>query len=98
MRGNKKIYTIIRTSADADHGSFPPASAEGSFFSLESAQAHMEKIVQQEKNEMHIPFDDADYREEQDDMFWEAHQNDYAIGWFVHYEIFESELMEESAT
>ena len=98
MREHITIYTIMRTGADADRGNFPPASAEGSFFSLKAAQAHLHELVRKEKDEMYIPFDEADYREEQDDMFWEAHQNDYAIGWFVHYEIFESELMEESAT
>ena len=92
MREHISIYTIIRTSADADHGSFPPASAEGSFLSLKAARAHLHELVRKEKDEMKIPFDKKLYCEVQDDDFWEAYQDNNAIGWFVHYEIFESEL------
>ena len=98
MREHISIYTIIRTSADADHGSFPPASAEGSFLSMEAAQTYLHELVQKEKDEMYIPFDEKDYQEEQDDTFWEAYEDGYAAAWFTRLEIVKSELMEESTT
>ena len=98
MREHTTIYTIMRTGADADHGSFPPASAEGSFLSLEAAQTHLQELIRKEKDEMYIPFDEKDYREELDDTFWEAYEDGYAAAWFTRLEIVKSELMEESTT
>ena len=98
MREHITIYTIMRIGADADRGSFPPASAEGSFLSMEAAQTHLQELIRKEKDEMYIPFDEKDYREEQDDTFWEAYEDGYAAAWFTRLEIVKSELMEESTT
>lgn len=86
------IYTIVHTSAYADHGSFPPAYAIGSFFSSDLAHEDLINLVEAEKESMEIPFPSEQYREESGDDFWEAYQDGYAAGWFTRFEIISSEL------
>ena len=85
-----KLFTIIRTSARADRGDFPPPSAEGSYHDVELAQKAMQALVRTEKAQMDIPFSEDEYREESGPLFWEAYQDGYAAGWFTRYEIVES--------
>lgn len=86
------IYTIVHTSAYADHGSFPPPDAIGSFFNSDLAHEELTNLVEAEKESMEIPFPSEQYREEYADDFWEAYQDGYAAGWFTRFEIISSEL------
>lgn len=87
-----KVYTIIRTGVDADRASFPPAMTEGSYLDLCFARAELRRLVEEEKENMDIPFDAELYREEYGDDFWEAYQEGYAAAWFTRLEILSSEL------
>ena len=55
---------------------------------IEEKKAELKK----EKEELDIPFDSEEYREEYSDDFWEAYRDGYAAGWFTRYEIIESPL------
>lgn len=92
----REIYTIIHTSVDADKGSFPDPSAEGSYLTLTAAQNAMWKLIEEEKEHMEIPFDQEEYCEEYSDNHWEAFQRGYAAGWFTRYDILVSKLIEEA--
>ena len=65
---------------------------EGSFLDIETARAELRRLVEKEKEEMEIHFDEELYREEYDDDFWEAYQEGYAAAWFSRLEILPSEL------
>lgn len=86
------IYTIIRTSVDADRGSFPPPMAEGSYLDIIQARTELRRLVDEEKENMEIHFDAELYREEYGDDYWEAYQEGYAAAWFSRFEILTSEL------
>lgn len=86
------IYTIVHTSAYADHGSFPPPNAIGSFLSSDLAHKELVDLVESEKESMEVPFSAEQYREESGDNFWEAYQDGYAAGWFTRFEVISSQL------
>ncbi len=88
----KTIFTIIRTSVDADRGSFPPPMAEGSYLDIIPARARLRQLVDEEKENMEIHFDKELYREESDENYWEAYQEGYGAAWFSRFEILSSEL------
>lgn len=90
--GEMLVYTIVRTSVDAERGSFPSPMTEGSFLDIETARAELRRLVEKEKEEMEIHFDEELYRKEYDDDFWEAYQEGYAAAWFSRLEILPSEL------
>lgn len=94
QKGNQTqtIYTIIRTSVDADRCSFPPAMTEGSYLYITQARAELRRLVDEEKESMEIHFDTELYREEYGTDYWEAYQEGYAAAWFSRFEILSSEL------
>lgn len=83
---------FIHTCADADKGHFPPPAGEGTFSDIGVAREELERLVEEEKATMEIPFSEEEYREDCGDDFWEAYQDGYAAGWFTRYEIIESPL------
>ena len=91
-RSSRSAYTIIHTCADADKGHFPPPAGEGTFSDIGVAREELERLVEEEKATMEIPFSEEEYREDCGDDFWEAYQDGYAAGWFTRYEIIESPL------
>lgn len=86
------IYTIIRTGADADHGSFLDPTPEGSYLSLERAKLALEKLITAEKEELDNRYD----CEERGENYWEAYQDGYAAALFSRLEILRSPLMPSS--
>lgn len=86
------IYTIIHTSTNTDRGSFPPPSAEGSFFSAEKARTEMWRLVGEEKEQNPLVCSEEDYEEEYGEDFWEAYEKGYAAENFSRYDIMRSEL------
>lgn len=91
-RSEKKAYTIVHTSADADQGNFPPPMGLSTFDDKDAARAEFERLVAEEKENMEIPFSKKQYCEEYGDDFWEAYRDGYAAGWFIRYDIIESPL------
>lgn len=82
------VYTIVRTSADADRGSFPEPMTEGSFLSLPRAKAELQKLICAEKETLDARYD----CEDQDENHWEMYQGGYAAGLFSRLEILTSKL------
>lgn len=93
-RARKKVYTIVHTSADAEKGRYPDADPRGSYLSWKRARQELERMVEEEKNEMDIPFDAELYREECGNDYWEAYQEGYAASWFTRFDILTSTLHE----
>lgn len=82
------VYTIIRTGADADRGSFPAPMTEGSFLSPLRARAELQKLICAEKEGLDGRYD----CEDQDENRWEMYQGGYAAGLFSRLEILTSKL------
>jgi hypothetical protein len=87
------IYTIVHTSVDIDRASFPPADGKCSFTDLMAARAELCRLAAAEKSTMEIPFDEAEYREECGEDYWEGYRDGYAAGWFTRFEIIASPLV-----
>lgn len=83
------VYTIIRTGVDVDHGSFPGALAEGSFFSLLRAKKELQRLVCAEKEDLDGRYDCEELNEDH----WEMYQDGNAAALFVRLEIVPSELI-----
>jgi len=95
MKNRKKqkiAYTIVHTAVDVDKGHFPAPVGLVTYIDQILARSELYQLVEKEKEEMDIPFDSEEYREEYDDDFWEAYRDVYAAGWFTRYEIIESPL------
>ena len=95
MKNRKKqkiAYTIVHTAVDVDKGHFPAPVGLVTYIDQNLARSELYQLVEKEKEEMDIPFDTEEYREEYDDDFWEAYRDGYAAGWFTRYEIIESPL------
>lgn len=84
-----RLYTIVRTGADADRGYFSDPQSEGSFLSLPRAQMEFQRLVEAEKNELDSRYDS----EEQGEEYWEAYQEGYAAALFSRLEILSSDLL-----
>lgn len=97
-KGEKKIYTIIHTRADADRAKFPPPEGMSSYTERSAARKELRRLVEQEKTEMKFPYAEEQYREEYGNDFWEAYRDGYAAGWFTRYEIIESPFYMEEAS
>ena len=88
------IFTILHTSADADHGMFPKPDACASFFSIGEARKALSVLVEAEKEDL-----DSRYNVfiENEEDAWEANEDDYAAALFTRYEIVSSSLYDATA-
>ena len=86
------IYTIIHTSVDADRGSFPSPSAEGSYCTKEAADEAMWKLVAEEKENRDFHCDVESYAEEHGEDYWECYEKGYAAANFSRFDIVTSVL------
>ncbi len=84
----KEIYTIIMTSANADHGFFQDPTPNGSFLSFEKAQERFEKQIAEEKSNLTSRYD----TENREETVWEMYEDGYAASCFVRIEIVTSEI------
>lgn len=84
----RKIYTIVRTGCDADHGSFPEPSAEGSFLAENVAIKELNRLISEEKKTASPRFD----HEERGTTWWEMNEDSEAALHFTRLEIVESRL------
>ena len=87
------VYTIVRTSADADRGFFPDPSSEGSYLSLHRAREKLQELIREAKEELDGRYD----CEEQNEDCWEMYQGGYAAALFTRFEILPSKLIASSA-
>ena len=83
-----RLYTIIRSGADADHGSFPSLTSEGSFFSRDRARGELARLAGEEKKNLSARYDKIDEGEDS----WEAYEDGYAAAHFTRLEIVSSEF------
>lgn len=83
-----RLYTIIRSGANADRGIFTNPYPEGSFFSRERAREKLAQLVEEEKTGLSERLDCI----EEDEDFWEACEDGYAAAHFTRLEIIISEL------
>lgn len=84
----KKIYTIIMTSANADHGLFQDPTPNGSFLSFEKAQHRFEELIAEEKASPNSRYN----TENREETVWEMYEDGYAAACFVRIEIVTSEI------
>ena len=82
------IYTIVYTAADADREKFINPEARGSYLSLATAQAELERQIATEKAGPDSRYD----CEERSDDSWEAYQDSYATACFSRIEILTDSL------
>ena len=79
----KEIYTIIMTSANADHGLFQNPMPNGSFLSFDMAKRRLEELIAEEKSSLNSRYD----TEEHEETVWEMYEDGYAAACFVRIEI-----------
>ena len=84
-----RLYTIVRTGADADRGYFSDPQSEGSFLSQPFARIAFQQLVDDEKETLDSRYDS----EEQGVDYWEAYQEGYAAALFTRLEILSSDLI-----
>lgn len=89
-RQTPTLYTILKTSVDADRGLFPDPSAEGSYLSIEKAREKMAELVELEEVSLDSRYD----RVNREDDVWEAYQDGYAAACCSRIEIVTSTLMD----
>lgn len=77
------IYTIVYTAVDADRGRFQNPEARGSYLSLASAQAELERQIATEKAGLDSRYD----CEERDGDAWETYQDGYGAACFSRIEV-----------
>ena len=83
----KKVYTIIRTGCDADHGSFPEPMSEGSFLFRERAKKELDRLIEEEKKTINPRLN----HEERGETWWEMNEDGYAAAYARH-DLLENEL------
>lgn len=86
------IFSIVHTSADADHGEFPQPRLEGSFLSLEQARDAMRRLVKAESENNLSPLCKENCCIDAGSDYWEAYEDGYAAACFSRYDIVGSEL------
>lgn len=84
----KEIYTIVMTSANADHGLFQNPTPNGSFLSFDKAKRRLEELIAEEKSSLDSRYD----TEERENTAWEMYEDGYAAACFVRIEIVTSEI------
>ena len=82
------VYTIIRSGADADRGSFPMPYPECSFFSYELACEELNRLVTEEKKTLSPRLDKVEEGED----FWEAFEDGYAAAYYIRLKIVTSKI------
>ena len=87
----KKVYTIIRTGCDADHGSFPEPMSEGSFIFREKAIKELDRLIAEERKVLNPRLNN----EARGETWWEMNEDGYAAANYTRLEILESELNED---
>lgn len=84
----RPIFTIVKTSANADVGLFQDPSPCGSFLSYQRAKNRLDELIAEEKENLNSCYD----TENRDGTVWEMYEEGYAAGCFVRIEIVESEI------
>ena len=83
-----RIYTIVKTGADANHGEFPDPLALGSFFTRKRARQELNRLVEAEKSRLSPRYDAV----KEDENSWEAYEDGYGASRFSRIEVLTSEL------
>lgn len=95
---DRRIFTLIHTSCDADNCDFPPVDVIGSWINAEAAYDELKNCIDRTKLEL-IDDEEEIYNEDKytiidEGDFWEINMTDYAMGWFIRYEIIISYLQD----